>query len=277
MEVKRLADGSETWNAKTGKCSSCEINYLCIGVTSRAEAIQQVLQNAPPTYDVLILKEVRVDSYENGTAEISAVYEADDSGSGSDSGETDGNLRMSFDCSAGTKHVQVALEKNDVKYVENQEEKALYENAEIGWNGKLGDESAATGVDVPCANLRETYIKTISASRLSNARKRKYAELTGKVNSGSFMGWKKGEVMFMGCSYSAPVKGRDKVEVSFHFQIQLNETKAKVFDQTISKEGYEYIWVVTTQEKSGDSVTTKPKAIVVSKVVEHANFSELGL
>ncbi len=258
--------------------SSATIYYIVSEAADEATACNAAWAFAPAEYLEIPKKSAAMSERLSDTMwKVEIRYGSESSSGSSDSGDEDGEPRMSFDCSAGTKHVQVALGKNTVVYIDDQEEKTLYENAEIGWNGKIGDESSATGVDVPCANLRESYTKTMSSSKLSNAQKRKYAGLTGKVNGGAFMGWQKGEVMFMGCSYSAPVKGRDKVEVSFHFQIQLNETKAKLLDKTVSKEGYEYIWAVTKQVKTGDSVTTKPRAIIVSKVVEHANFSELGL
>lgn len=149
----------------------------------------------------------------------------------------------------------------------------------IGWNGKDGSESEAAGVDVSIGELRETYTKTMSKSKVTGTSwKRKVAELVGKVNSGSFKGWNAGEVMFLGCSYSAPSKGSKKVSVSFHFAIRLNESKATVAGQNIgSKKGFEYLWALTDDEVRDGERKRKVRKIYKAVVCETDGFGGLGI
>ena len=139
--------------------------------------------------------------------------------------------------------------------------------------------SKTAGVDVSIGELRETYTKTMTKSKVTGTSwKRKVAELVGKVNSGSFKGWSAGEVMFLGCSYSAPSKGSKKVAVSFHFAIRLNESKATVAGQNVgSVKGFEYLWALTDDEVKDGERKRKVKKIYKAVVCETDGFGGLGI
>lgn len=274
MQVKRLQDGSETWSKKTGACSSAEVKYLVLGATSKDAAVQAVLTGAPTTYGGLPLKEVRVDSYENGNLEAAAVYAEEESSSGGDEGDGE-EATESFDCGGGTKHMTHAISQSRVYGGSGDDA-----GGGIGWNGKSGSEAEFSGVDVPCADMRESYTKTISRSKAtSTTYKKRVAELVGKVNSSSFKGWAAGEVMFLGCSYSTPSKGATKVTVTYNFRIMPNESSCKVAGKSCgSKKGFEYMWArsETTQGSDGKPAV-EVKSIYKSVVCESGNFSALGL
>ena len=274
MQVKRLQDGSETWSKKTGACSSAEVKYLVLGATSKDTAVQAVLTGAPTTYGGLPLKEVRVDSYENGNLEAAAVYAEEESSSGGD--EDDGEeATESFDCGGGTKHMTHAISQSRVYGGSGDDA-----GGGIGWNGKSGSEAEFSGVDVPCADMRESYTKTISRSKAtSTSYKKRVAELVGKVNSASFKGWAAGEVMFLGCSYSTPSRGAKKVTVTYNFRIMPNESGCKVAGKSCgSKKGFEYLWARSeTVQGSDGKPAVEVKSIYKSVVCESGNFSALGL
>jgi len=276
MQVKRLQDGSETWSKKTGDCTSAEIKYLVINATSKEDAIHDVLDNAPETYGNLPFKEVRVDSYENGNLELSAVYAKDDEIGGGDYSNVDEEATESFDCGGGTKHMTHAISQKRVFGGTDDDA-----GGGIGWNGKSGSEAEFSGVDVPCADMRETYTKAISRNKAtSTAYKRQVAALVGKVNSARFKGWEPGEIMFLGSSYSTPSKGANKVTMSYNFRIMPNENNAVVAGHKCGKKkGFEYLWA--RSEVVNDTKTNTPKvetkSIYLSEVCETANFGAMGL
>lgn len=273
MQVKRLQDGSETWSTD-GNCTSAEIKYLILDATSKREAIQAVLLAAPEQYGGLPLKEVRFESYENGNIELSAVYAREESGSGGDGDESE-EATESFDCGGGTKHMTHAISQSKV-YGGTSDDAG----GGIGWNGKSGSEAEFSGVDVPCADMRESYTKTISRSKAtSTAYKKRVAELVGKVNSTSFKGWDAGEVMFLGCSYSTPSRGAKKVTVTYNFRIIPNESNAVVAGKNCgSKKGFEYLWARSEVKNSGENTPqVEVSGIYKSVVCESGNFSALGL
>ena len=154
----------------------------------------------------------------------------------------------------------------------------------IGWNGKSGDDCEIAGVDIPTAQLRETYTKQMRISRLTTSYKRSVASLVGKVNSGSFKGWSAGEVMFLGMSYSTPAKKASKVTVTFNFAIQPNESaiqpnesNVKIGGHSVSKKGFEYAWAISKSVAAGGGPKIEVEGIYVDQVCEYASFSALGL
>ena len=272
MELIRQNDGSETWDVITGNCMSAEINYHVSNPTSKNDAIQAVMADAPASYGGLPKTSVRFGGYKgDGDIELSVVYE--NNSSGDSGGYDEQNPTVSFDCGGGTKHITHSL--SQTKVYGDKDAGGL-----IGWNGKSGDECQISGVDVPTAQLRETYTKVVNRSALTNSFKRTVANLVGKVNNATWNGWEAGEALFLGMSFSAPRKGREKVVVTFNFSIQLNETNVKVGDQTVqSKQGWDYIWSLSTTQIV--QATGLPKVVVeaifVDQVCPRASFSGLGL
>ena len=276
--VKRLSEGSETWNLD-GTCDSAEIPFFIINPDSKSAAISAAQTAAPSTYGNLPLAKLRFDGFDNdGNITVIAVYEKQDSGDGGYD-ETD-EPTVNFDCSTGTLHVTEPISQVCVYSADGPAESAAEAAAiPIGWNGKFGSESEAAGVDISTGELKETYTKVLSRSTVTgDAWKRKIADLVGKVNSSSFKGWQPGEVMFLGASYSAPLKGVTKVQVSFHFAIHLNESNVKVSGQTISScDGYEYLWAISSDKAESGKLTKKVKKIYKAVVCQSASFSTLGL
>lgn len=201
---------------------------------------------------------------------VTVSYKTPTLSSGGGGGDDDPEPEMSFDCGGGTMHMTHAL-------AQRQEKGDLDAGVLIGWNGKGGEAMEITGVDVPCAQLRESYTRVMKSSRITTAYKKTVAGLVGKVNSNKFKGWDAGEVMFLGMSYSAPTKGSEKITVTYNFAIQLNE-KQWVDDTEVEKTGFEYAWVISHTE-AGEDQTPKVKSdnIYVATVCAAANFSALGL
>jgi len=271
MTIHRTQEGSETWDAY-GNIKEFEIKYFVTNPTSKSDAMQAVLDDSPVSNGDLNRSGVRFESYDDdGNMEISVLYEGNDS-SGDDSDDDDDSSTVSFDCGGGNKHLTHSIKQTIVKG-------DIDPKGAIGWNGKSDSEMEISGVDVPTAQLRETYTRTMKLSRISTAFKRNVAALVGKVNSGSFKGWAAGEVMFLGMSYSCPAKKSTKVTVTFNFAIQPNECDVMVGDTSVSKKGYEYVWVITSTEADTDKgvPVMKTDGVFVDQVCEYASFAVLGL
>ena len=278
MEIKRLNEGSETWNANTGACTSAEIPFYIMQPGSKADAIQALLEAAPGTYSGLPLKEIRFEGYDaGGNMDLTAVYSERESSGGDD--DEDEEATVSFDCGGGSQTIKTA-------YSQKRIIGTVSPGLSVGWNGKTGDDSEVAGVDVPTAQLRESYTKVMRLSRLTTKYKRKVAELVGCVNSKEFKGWDPGEVMFLGMSYSAPDKSSSRVTVTFNFMIQMNENMTLTGSvngetQTIKyfKKGHQYIWSVTEERAEGTPVRPHVtlKGLFLADVCKYKDFGELGL
>lgn len=262
--------------------STATVTYIVEGTKDDITACTSAYEFAPDEFSEIPKKSASVaERLTENAWKIEVNYGSESKSSSGDSGSEDDEATMNFDCSAGTKHMTQAIEQTCV-YAGSGESKDSSDEASavpIGWNGKDGSESEAAGVDVSIGELRETYTKTMSKSKVTGTSwKRKVAELVGKVNSGSFKGWNAGEVMFLGCSYSAPSKGSKKVSVSFHFAIRLNESKATVAGQNIgSKKGFEYLWALTDDEVRDGERKRKVRKIYKAVVCETDGFGGLGI
>ena len=257
---------------KNGKYTSIEVQYLVFGVSTEEDALSAVHDKAPAESKGLPLDSIEIDTREtNDTFRVNAIYREEDTTVDDSSGEEDDETPTeSFDCGGGTKHLLYSFGQRKV-YGDKDAGGA------IGWNGKSGDDCEIAGVDVPTAQLRETYTKPMKISKLTTAFKRKVAALVGKVNSGSFKGWNAGEVLFLGMSYSTPAKKAKKVTVSFNFAIQPNESGVKIAGRTVTKKGFEYVWAISKTVASSGTPKLEVEGIYVDQVCEYASFSGLGL
>ena len=282
VTVKQSYEAKATSMFADGSYKSLEVSYVVMGVqdieNGENEALEAVRQSAPQVYYNLPLKYVEVDSRDNDSVyHVKAVYEKNSLSFGND--EQDEEATVSFDCGGGSRSIKTA-------YSQKRIIGTVSPGLSVGWNGKTGDDSEVAGVDVPTAQLRESYTKVMRLSRLTTKYKRKVAELVGCVNSKEFKGWDPGEVMFLGMSYSAPDKSSSRVTVTFNFMIQMNENMTLTGSvngetQTIKyfKKGHQYIWSVTEERAEGTPVRPHVtlKGLFLADVCKYKDFGELGL
>jgi len=255
---------------KFGKYVSVEIPYLVFDAADEDAALAAVLGTAPQYCQDLPLETIEIDSRQSETTfRVNARYKDEELSSSDDDDEED-EPTVSFDCGGGSKHLLYSLSQKKSFGTKDA-------GGAIGWNGKSGDDCEIVGVDIPTAQLRETYTKQMRISKLSTSFKKKVAALVGKVNSGSFQGWSAGEVMFLGMSYSTPAKKAKKVTVTFNFAIQPNESGVKVGGKSVSKKGFEYVWAISKTVVNNGVPKIEVEAIYVDQVCEYASFSALGL
>lgn len=265
-EQQRTIDG-------TGKLTSATIQYLVFEALDEAEALQYAFGAIDKELEDLKLLSVSISERKSEDVFLlDAEYGVSRTGGGSSSDdEEEEEATVNFDCNTGSAHVNMALEtvKNCFGFDTG---------GAISWNGKQGAESEISGTDIAVATLTETYTKRIKVKKLTNSFRRKIAELTSCINSSSFKGWSAGEVMFCGCSFTAPEKGAEEVTVSFNFAIRPNEKIVVQGKEYGWKYGWDYLDIVVdkpTFENGKPSI--KEQAINVLRVYRFANFSSLGL
>ena len=253
-----------------GKYLTVEIRYIVFEAANEDIALSAVLEIAPQSLSGLPLDSIEIEERCGmQTFKVNVVY-AEKEKLEIDDDDDDEEPTVSFDCGGGSKHLLYSFSQKTVTGDKNP-------GGAIGWNGKVGDDCEITGVDIPTAQLRETYTKQMKLSKLSTSYKRKVAALVGKVNSGSFNGWSAGEVMFLGMSYITPNKKSKKVTVSFNFAIQPNESKVKIGGKNISKKGFEYVWAISKTVINNGKPQMQVEGIYVDQVCEYASFKSLGL
>lgn len=253
-----------------GEFTEVSVQFLVDGVADEAEALEAVREEAPEEWGQLPMESLDVSSRDGDNVfTVEVKYKNKESSTSSSSEKDEEETTVSFECGGGTMHLTHSYEQRIVY----GKKKA---GGAIGWNGKTGAEMAISGVDVPTAQLRETYTKVMRLSKITTAFKRKVARLVGKVNSGSFKGWSKGEVMFLGMSYSCPAKKSTKVLVSFNFAVQPNES-VTIAGHKVEKLGFEYAWALSRTLDDSGTPKADVEAIYVDQVCRYDSFSVLGI
>lgn len=182
---------------------------------------------------------------------------------------------FSFSAGGGTKHITTAPL---VKSQGSKETDHIPDPKElVGWNGDSGRQGFhVAGVDVPTAQIKETWEKEIKMGSLTTTWRRKIASMIGTCNNSTFKGWESGEVLFVDCSFSGSQDSSEKIKVRFDFAIRPNETNAVVGGVNLGKvEGWQYTWVIPLPHAEGYAPVIA--GAYVSQVVSYSDFSQLGL
>lgn len=246
---------------------------------SELEALNAVREVAPGTVGVASVQSFEIDEmFDLAHYKVSVEY-SNESSSSSGSSDTDEEEEptVSFNCGGGTRHVTTAISQR-MAHKDFFDPGFNLANG-INWNGQYGDNCEFAGVDVPSADLQETYTKVMNISSLTTAFRRKVAGLVGCVNSNTFKGWEPGEVMFLGCSFSGVDRARERVTVSFNFSIKPNEKNVKLGNIPLGNvAGWDYVWTLKPKTIwSNNSVKTELEYAFVAQVAPRKDFSALGL
>ena len=274
MQIFVQNNGSAECNLDV-TCRSTELPVLVINPEGgKSAAVKRVIDEVPPRVDGLPLSYIRFEDYDSeGNMNLVAVYASEGEGDKEESEEEEESV-VTVNGGGGTAHITEALVQTRLWGTKDA-------GTAIGWNGRTKEESEVSGVDIGAANCRLSISKSMRFSKLSTTYVRKLLKMIGRVNSASFKGWDRGEVLFEDFSYSAPEKGQKYVTVTFNFAIQMNESGYSYAGRTLKKEGWEYIWGITEQvkkEKDGNNVSgVETKHAYRAQVYPYADFSSLGL
>ncbi len=143
--------------------------------------------------------------------------------------------QFTFDTGGGTQHITQSLQ-------------TVGRHAALGtiapnFFGAIGvneDQVSGTDITVPVYNFTETHF--INSSLVTPSYKLELFRLTGRVNGGTFKGFAKGELLFLGASGSK--RGVEDWEITFRFAASPNVANLQLGNITgINKEGWHYLWV----------------------------------
>ncbi|HOQ61751.1 MAG TPA: hypothetical protein PKZ08_14090, partial [Vicinamibacterales bacterium] len=156
-----------------GEFTEVSVQFLVSGVPDEGEALKAVHDDAPEEWEGLPMESLEISSRDaEDVFTVEVKYKHKESSVSSSKEKDEEEPTVSFDCGGGTMHLTHSYEQR-VAYGTKKAGGA------IGWNGKTGAEMAISGVDVPTAQLRETYTKVMRLSRITTSFKRKVAKLVG--------------------------------------------------------------------------------------------------
>lgn len=270
IQIKESYDDRRVEMDQNGKYKSYEQTYLVFGAEDECEAVSAVRNMVSKTMYSLPLDNIELKSRCSEDI-FKVIVSYSEQTYLSETEEEEETPTLSFDCGTGTRHVSKSIKQTRI--FGNMDAGGM-----IGWNGKSGGDKEVAGVDVPAPQLRATYTRKMRLANITESFIRNAAALVGCVNSVKFKNWQPGEVMFLGWSYSAPLKGAKYAMVTFSFAIQMNEVVTISGSTTYNKKGHDYIWTLTrTVVDQNGLPQVVPDSIFIEQVAKYADFSILGL
>ena len=267
------SERDETIDAK-GNVTEIEIPYFVFNVDDESKALSAVRSNHKAVTGMTLESVETVERINDTTWKVKAIYESDEDGGGDDGSTNDDEdtTVFAFDTGGGTKHINQSL-KTDGRYP----------NTAPDFAGAIGvdNEGNVNGVDVtmPVLNFTETH--TLNGGRVTTSYKKTLAALTGTVNSGSFRGFSRGEVLFLGASGTKRSKKASAPwEITYRFAVSPNQAGLQVGDIKVTRKyGWDYLWVRYADKvaEGGKNVVKKPVAAYVEMVYPEGDFGNLGL
>ena len=266
------SERDETIDAK-GNVTEVEIPYLVFNVADESAALAAARPRVKSVAGMSLESIEVVERINATTWKVKAVYEVDDGGEqpDDDGGDEDTTV-FAFDTGGGTKHLNQSL-KTDGRYPNNA--------PDFAGAIEVDNEGNVNGVDVtmPVLNFTETH--TLNGGRVTTSYKKTLAALTGTVNRGSFRGFSRGEVLFLGASGTKRSKKASAPwEITYRFAVSPNQAGLQVGDIKVTRKyGWDYLWVRYADKvaEGGKNVVKKPVAAYVEMVYPEGDFGNLGL
>lgn len=263
--------------ARTAEIDACgnyrriDVSYLVRGAATEDDALKLLLPAVPKKVGELPLDGISIAeriSEDDGSWKLTVAYQNENGAAASAVIDDDDELEFGFDSAGTTRHVTVA-----------NRQKRVYGTMEAGklvnWNGLSGRDSQVTGVDVPSAEGRIWFAKTMRAASISTAKMKVWMGMYGVGNLLKWRGWEAGELLFLGATFGGKVSG--DVKVTFNFSVRPNEIVTFGSNQ-YKVQGWEYLWVHTKTAPNASGVPVpKITDIYIAGVVKYKDFSLLGI
>jgi hypothetical protein len=201
---------------------------------------------------------------------------------GAEDDEQDEPIRRSrsFDTSGGQEHITQAI-------AGKVSEKGKASNVTDGDNVIGFDGQNVNGVDiiVPQLAWQENY--EVPSSYVKADYIKKVSQASGTTNNGDFRGFKKGEVLFLGCSGSQEwdkEKGDGPWALTYKFSVSPNAGSGETLGPLkvgeidgIEKKGHEYLNTYYEDDVRDNKIWKVPKIVWVHQVYRESNFADLGI
>lgn len=179
-----------------------------------------------------------------------------------------GSYSISFDTTGGTIHITNSLETVN-KYTAPGKPAAADMGGAIGVSG---DEVSGTEIVIP--SLKLTVDFRHPEAEITLAHIKNLARWTGKTNSGTFLTFEEGEVLFLGATGR---EGTDtETDVSYQFACSenlINQTIGDVVE--VDKKGWEHAWIWYEDAAVGGVPVKRPRWVYVERVYEAIDMATL--
>lgn len=268
----------QAWESGDIGRDRCSFEVLCVGTEDPAQAFLEVYSQVPPSYNNgvfnLILngasmrtKRVARDAWAVPVEYIREDLLSQQDDPGSYASEVDWGF--DFEIGGGTAHITQSLETIG-KY-------AAPGQTAPDFKGAIGvTKDSVEGADVPVRSFGFSITQTYLSEQVTPSFINNIYSLSCCVNSGAFMYWQSGEVLFLAATGSN--KGQGTTTINFKFAAAPNKSNFNVGDIVgISKQGHDLLWIryADVEDTTAHCVVKRPQAAYIERVIERGNLNLL--
>ena len=249
-----------------GDVTSAKASYKAVDAADESEALVAVRAAAPSTYEGLFREEFVIRNRISQTAwDVDVIYIGNAS-----------EVTQAFDTTGATEHLDVGFEQ--IAALAPAGETAPSVSGAIGVEGTTPG-APVKGVDVVSRTSKFSETHYLSQSFVTASYKRKLAKMTSTYNLQVFRGYDPVDVLFLGAAGRIQGNGKGDVwEITFNFAYSPTQTAFSVGSIEVPrKRGWEYMWVMYSDEISQGRFVKTPVAVYINRVYEGSTFSGLGI
>ena len=260
---------TEKLNSRRSRWSespTAELRYHVQGTMDDLLVRDRVLARSPRFYAGLIRNDVDIDPVDYELWEATVNY-----GKRKEEEERSRNplLNLGFEIGTETSHITQSR-RTPGKYALPGARANDYEGA-IGYDGE-----SVQGTDIMVPTFQFTQQRILPIETVTFGFVRALFYLTGRVNSGAFLGFETGEVLFLGAGGTRSPEGDWDLTYRFAASPNVkNLTVGKI--RGINKRGWEYLWVRYMDSKDANVLVKVPFEAYVEEVYQAGNFNILGI
>lgn len=230
----------------TGSISATYVRSYAVGATPQVVAI--------PSLGTLYRQDIQIEPGGNDLYYITTPYGPNPS---------EGELKIDFDTTGGTVSV-----KN------SKETKGSYGSGTVPDLNTLigveGDQVHGTEVVIPALKLSVTVSHPLGIITLPQIKA--IAEITGTINSSTFLSFAAGEVLFLGATGSDGTN--TPVSITYQFAMSKNASGLTIGAITdIAKRGWDYAWISYKDDVVSSHLVKLPEFVYVERVYEETDLA----
>jgi len=264
-----------------GKGTTREVVYIIDGTSNDQIAMNTAELQMPYTFRGLKRSTINLEVIGPYTFEATASYVDPEKEDKEEEKPDTGEGLWSFDTSGETFNIRftdpVRQRKGHIDDTKSPSAASI--SGAIGVNG-----TDVAGTDIIVPSLKLTYRTRLPNELVNIAWVKTVASITGTTNKAPFYGFARGEMLFVGASGEEAVEKDPDMTFTFMASSNIDAYTFNVVDPdvttvTVSKKGWEYLWLMygVTEDANSKRVIPKPIDAYVNQVYDESDFSLLGI
>ena len=263
----KITEKLNSRRSRWGENPTAELRYHVQGTMDDLLVRDRVLARSPRFYAGLIRNDVDIDPVDYELWEATVNYGKQKR----EEEERSRNPLLNLGFEIGTETSHITQSRRTVgKYAVPGKTAENYYGA-IGFDGET-----VQGTDILVPTFQFTQQRILPIETVTFGFVRALFYLTGRFNSGAFLGFEAGEVLFLGAGGTRNPEG--DWDLTYRFSASPNAKNLTVGKiRGINKRGWDHLWVRYVDDVDQKVLVKVPSSAYVEEVIQPGNFNILGI